>query len=176
MKFVSLLKTTAVLSFATIITACGNNPKKNIEPPKPTLGAALAAPAPAPEIVETPRGPGLTLSDVLFDFDQASLRPEAKSTVEKAAAYLLSNPERTALVEGHTDHTGEMAFNQKLSVERSSTIKDSLVSLGISEDRIKTAGFGEGSPIADNSTSEGRQANRRVEMVFVVEADSDTIW
>ena len=172
MKTVSVLKTTALLTFAVTLAACSNTPKKNIEPPAPA--AALAAPAPAPtaEIVETPRGPSLTLEDVLFDFEQSSLRPEAHHTVEKAANYLQTNPERTALIEGHTDHTGESEFNQSLSVDRSEAIKEALITMGISEDRITTRGLGESSPVADNSTREGRQANRRVEMIFVEQEGS----
>ena len=169
MKTVSLLKTTAFLTFATTIAACSNNPKKEVA--LPDLSAALESSIPAPtqvaDIVETPRGPSLTLEDVLFDFEQSSLRPEGAYTVEKAVTYLQSNPDRTALLEGHTDDTGDNEFNQVLSVKRSESIKQALMSQGISEDRIQTAGFGENSPIADNATREGRQANRRVEMIFV---------
>lgn len=167
MKKVSVLKVAALITFTSVVSACASKPAKVIE--TPALGAAIAKPAApvAPQIVETPRGPSLTLDDVLFDFEQSSLRPEARSTVEKAASYLRSNPERTALVEGHTDHTGEAAFNQGLSDKRSESIKNALMSLGIEESRIKTAGFGESNPAFDNSTLEGRKANRRVEVIFV---------
>lgn len=177
MKTLSILKTTALLTIATTLAACSNSPKKATPPPD--FGAALAAPMPAPakpapEIVETPRGPSLTLEDVLFDFEQSSLRPEAGITVEKAATYLLENPARTALVEGHTDYTGDDIFNQNLSERRSDSIKGALMAMGIREDRIRTTGFGENNPVADNGTREGRQANRRVEMIFV--ADDQYIW
>ena len=176
MKTASLLKTTALLTFATTLAACSNSPKKATSPPD--FGSAIAAPtpapAPAPQIVQTPRGLSLTLEDVLFDFEQSSLRPEAGQTVEKAAEFLQANPERTALIEGHTDHTGDDAFNQDLSMQRSESIKEALMALGISEDRIQTTGFGESQPVGDNETREGRQANRRVEMIF---ADDDkTVW
>jgi len=166
MKTVAISKIAGVVTLSVFITACSNTPKKPIEP---SLGAAFVAPESAPAIVDTPRGPSLTLDDVLFDFEQSSLRPEADTTVEKAAAYLRSNPERTALVEGHTDHTGDASFNQGLSVQRSESIKDALMSMGIDESRIKTKGLGESAPVADNSTFEGRQANRRVEVIFVAE-------
>lgn len=167
MKIVALSKIAGVVTLSVFITACSNTPKKPVE--TPSLGAAFIAPEPAPQIVNTPRGPSLTLDDVLFDFEQSSLRPEAGNTVEKAAAYLRSNPERTALVEGHTDHTGDASFNQGLSVQRSESIKDALMSMGIDENRIKTKGLGESTPVADNGTIEGRQANRRVEVIFVAE-------
>jgi len=165
MKTVAVLKFAALITLSSTITACANSPKRVIEPP--SLGAAVAAPVKAPQIVETPRGPSMTLDDVLFDFEESSLRPEAGSTVEKAAAFLKSNPERNALVEGHTDHTGDAAYNQNLSVQRSQSIKDALMSHGIDEDRIQTKGLGESNPVADNGTFEGRQANRRVEVIFV---------
>lgn len=166
MKNVSVIKVATLLTLAGVISACSTKPTKVVE--TPALGAAIAIPsAPTPQIVETPRGPSLTLDDVLFDFEQSSLRPEAHNTVEKAASYLRSNPERTALVEGHTDHTGDDVFNQGLSEQRSESIKTALMSLGIDESRIQTAGFGESNPVSDNSTLEGRQANRRVEVIFV---------
>ena len=167
MKKVSVLKIAALITLTGGVSACASKPAKVIE--TPVLGAAVVAPvAPAaPQIVATPRGPSLTLDDVLFDFEQSNLRPEAQSTVEKAANYLRTNPERTALVEGHTDHTGDAAFNQGLSEKRSESIKNALMSLGIEESRIKTAGFGESNPAFDNSTLEGRKANRRVEVIFV---------
>lgn len=167
MKNVSILKSAALITLAGVISACSSTPTKIAKPP--ALGAAIAtSSAPTiPQIVETTRGPSLTLDDVLFDFEQSSLRPEAHNTVEKAASYLRSNPERIALVEGHTDHTGDAAFNQGLSEKRSESIKTALMSMGISESRIQTEGFGESNPTSDNSTLEGRQANRRVEVIFI---------
>ncbi len=165
MKKVSLLKVAALTALTVVISACSSKPTRVVEAP-PALGAAIADPD-APQIVATPRGPSLTLDDVLFDFEQSSLRPEAQGTVEKAASFLRSNMERTALVEGHTDHTGEAAYNQDLSEKRSESIKNALMALGINESRIKTVGFGESKPVFDNSTLEGRKANRRVEVIFV---------
>ncbi len=167
MKTVVVLKFAAVMTLGSTIIACTNSPKIVADQPSPA--AALVAPTPAPKIIETPRGPSLTLDDVLFDFEQSSLRAQAHSIVEKAAAYLESNPERTALVEGHTDHTGDHDYNQTLSQARSQSIKNALVSLGINENRIQTKGLGETSPVADNNTIEGRKANRRSEIIFVAQ-------
>lgn len=167
MKTLAFAKYPAVLTMSCFIAACSNNPKVV----EPTLGAAAIVPIKAPtnttpEIVETPRGPSLTLNNVLFDFEQSNLRSEARDTVSKAVAYLNANPERTALVEGHTDHTGDEQFNQGLSVLRSESVRDALINEGISTSRIKTTGLGESSPIANNDTLEGRQSNRRVEIIF----------
>ncbi len=174
MKNVDTLKLAALVTVSSIISACSTTPKPVAEPP--VLAAAVSPPAfevPAAPIVETPRGPSITLNDILFDFDDSTLRPEAASTVRQAAEYLQSNPERTALIEGHTDHVGDSDFNQNLSVARSESMKEALLSLGVSETRIKTTGLGETSPIANNNTQEGRQANRRVEVVFVVGENSN---
>jgi outer membrane protein OmpA-like peptidoglycan-associated protein len=75
------------------------------------------------------------------------------------------NPDLKFSVEGHTDNTGSAATNQTLSEARSKAIVDKLVEMGISKDRLKAEGKGQNSPIADNSTDEGRAKNRRVEFV-----------
>jgi len=168
MKTRSIIKCSTVLAVSCFITACASKPKVV----EPTLGAAAIAPAPAQapaEIVNTPRGPSLTLNNVLFDFEQSNLRSEAKDTVSKAVAYLNANPERTALIEGHTDSIGDEQYNHGLSLQRSESVKNALISQGISTNRIKTAGLGETRPIAENTNQDGRQSNRRVEIIFKVQ-------
>lgn len=159
----TLIKCTLVITLGGFIAACSSNPK----PAQPEIAAATPPPPPPPvTIIDTPRGPSLTLDDVLFDFEQATLRPEADRTIAKAVSYLQQNPDRHALVEGHTDHTGDTDFNQHLSDRRSDSIESALVASGINPQRITTTGFGELRPIASNDTPEGRQANRRVEIIF----------
>jgi outer membrane protein OmpA-like peptidoglycan-associated protein len=75
------------------------------------------------------------------------------------------NPDLKFSVEGHTDNTGSAATNQTLSDARSKAVLDKLVELGIDSSRLSSAGKGQNSPIADNSTDEGRAKNRRVEFV-----------
>jgi len=165
MKTVSLVKYPAIIAMSCFISACSNNPKVI----KPTLGAAVAAPTQSTaEIVNTPRGPSLTLNNVLFDFEQSNLRAEATNTVSKVVAYLKANPERIATIEGHTDHIGSEKYNYGLSVQRSESVKNALISQGISTSRIKTQGLGETTPIATNDSATGRQSNRRVEIIFTV--------
>lgn len=155
----SLAKYTMVIAIGGFITACSNNPK----PAEPEIAAATPPPI---QIVNTPRGPSLTLDDVLFDFEQATLRPQAERTVARAVTYLQDNPDRIALIEGHTDHIGEPDYNQDLSTRRSDALGEALIANGISPDRIRAIGFGETRPVANNDTVEGRQANRRVEIIF----------
>lgn len=163
MKSSAIIRCAAVFAMSGFIAACSSNPK---EPePEPALGAAISQLTPI-GIINTARGPSLTLDDVLFDFEQSTLRSQADGTIDKAVAYLEANPQRNALIEGHTDHTGDANYNQSLSVERSLSIKDALVANGISSRRIKTLGMGESQPVADNQTLSGRQANRRVEIIF----------
>lgn len=158
MRTFNTLRFIAIAGMTSLIIGCSSNPK--VEAPAP-----VASQAPV-DIVETARGPSLTLEDVQFDFEQSTLRPEASRVVAKAAAYMRDNPGRYALVEGHTDTSGDSAYNQNLSMERSKSIKNALITAGISKHRIKTRGFGETQPVADNSTLSGRKANRRVEIIF----------
>ena len=163
MRTINQVKFITVAGMTSLIMACSSNPK--VEEPAPLPVSIQKAAAPV-DIVDTARGPSLTLDDVQFDFEQSSLRPEAAGIIKKAVAYLRENPSRYALVEGHTDTSGDSSFNQALSVDRSMSIKNALISSGISKHRIKTIGLGETQPVADNSTLVGRQANRRVEIIF----------
>jgi len=165
MRVINQLKFVTVAGATSLVMACSSNPK--VEEPAPAPIVIEKAEAPV-EIVETARGPSLTLEEVQFDFEQSSLRQEAIGIISKAADYLRENPDRYALVEGHTDTSGDSSFNQYLSLERSKSIESALIAAGISEYRIKTRGLGDTRPVADNSTLSGRQANRRVEIIFSV--------
>lgn len=149
-----------IVMSSALMTACSSTPKA-----EPIAEPQLAAAEPAP-IRQTARGPVLTVDDVLFDFEAATLRPEARRIVTQAVRYLKDNPDRMALIEGHTDNTGEADYNQYLSDERTGSVSEALQLAGISSDRIVEKGFGESHPIASNATLEGRQKNRRVEIVF----------
>jgi len=152
----SLLKFATVAACSGLLMACSSAPKAPVETTNYT----------PLEITQTERGPMVSLDDVLFDFEEATLRPEAAPVISQAAAYLQQNPERNALVEGHADATGDARFNQILSVERSRAVKDALIAAGIPTHRIQSTGLGETKPVADNKTRDGRQANRRVEIFF----------
>jgi outer membrane protein OmpA-like peptidoglycan-associated protein len=108
-------------------------------------------------------------ADVLFDFDKADLKPEARPSLEKVVAVLKSYPKATATVEGHTDSKGDDAYNQKLSVRRADSVRKWLAANGASL-RMATRGWGEKKPLVPNSTPDGkddpeaRQKNRRVEI------------
>ena len=156
------LRLVALLALSATLTACGSNPKSQ---PIETAAPVNSSPF---ELTTSSRGPVLTIQDVLFDFEEATLGQQASGTLRKAADYLKENPQRIAVVEGHTDHTGDQTYNQYLSEARSQSVKEVLMSYGIAESRIKADGMGETQPVASNNTPDGRKANRRVEVVFEI--------
>ncbi len=115
---------------------------------------------------QTDRGMVLTLGDVLFDLNRAELKSPGEETVGRLAEFMREYEERRVRVEGYTDSTGEASYNQGLSERRAEAVRDALVNMGISRDRVETQGFGEQYPVASNETSGGRQQNRRVEIVI----------
>ncbi len=104
---------------------------------------------------------------VTFDVASYSLKPQFRDTLDKIAANLNQYPNSLIDVYGHTDSTGSDAYNQTLSENRSRTVANYLSSHGVSAARIRSQGFGETTPIADNATEEGRAKNRRVEIKIV---------
>tara|TARA_R110001599_G_scaffold353869_1_gene601210 strand:+ start:19950 stop:20831 length:882 start_codon:yes stop_codon:yes gene_type:complete len=113
----------------------------------------------------TARGVVLTLSDVLFETDREELLPGAYPAVDRLVQFLDDNPERRLLIEGHTDSTGADQYNQALSKRRADAVRAALVDRGIDTVRLASRGLGEAYPVASNNTAEGRQLNRRVEIV-----------
>lgn len=118
------------------------------------------------EAKKTERGMVMTLGDVLFDTGKAALLPGAMSTIDRLAHFLKEYPEKTVLVEGHTDDVGSAEFNQRLSEQRAASVRAALLDRGIEGHRIETLGMGESTPIADNGSESGRMKNRRVEIVI----------
>lgn len=105
---------------------------------------------------------------IYFATNSARLRPESTPTLEAIAAMLAEHPSLRLTIEGHTDSDGEEAHNQTLSEQRAASVKAYLVEQHrIAADRLQTAGFGESRPVAENTTPEGKQQNRRVELVRV---------
>jgi outer membrane protein OmpA-like peptidoglycan-associated protein len=103
---------------------------------------------------------------ILFATNSDRIRPESTPTLEEIGKMLRDYPELRIGIEGHTDGDGEEAYNQQLSERRAAAVEAFLVEeYGIREDRLQTAGFGESRPVADNSSPEGKQQNRRVELV-----------
>ena len=102
---------------------------------------------------------------ITFDIGKSTIKPESMGEINRIVELMKQNPDLKFSVEGHTDSTGSAATNQTLSEARSQAVVDKLVENGIAADRLKAAGKGQTSPIADNGTDEGRAKNRRVEFV-----------
>jgi outer membrane protein OmpA-like peptidoglycan-associated protein len=115
---------------------------------------------------KTDRGMVVTLGDVLFDTGQATLKPGASLALNRLATFLSANPQTRILIEGHTDSRGSDEYNEVLSERRAKAVATELMSRGISPDQVQTLGRGKSYPVASNDTPEGRQRNRRVEIVF----------
>jgi len=106
-------------------------------------------------------------ADAFFDFDKAVLKPEGRAKLDDLVSKVKGINLEVIIAVGHTDSIGSDAYNQKLSVRRSESVKAYLVSKGIEKNRVYTEGKGEKQPVADNKTSEGRAKNRRVEIEVV---------
>lgn len=114
---------------------------------------------------DTAKGLIVNVSDVLFDTGKSTLKPGAKVRLAKVSGIILAYPDLRLEVDGYTDSTGSHEFNQRLSERRADTVRDFLVSQGVSPNNVGARGFAESEPIASNGTATGRQLNRRVEMV-----------
>ncbi|MFO7577772.1 MAG: OmpA family protein [Pelovirga sp.] len=112
------------------------------------------------------RGLVVTLGDVLFDTNKSELRSGAQYTIDKLAAFLAEYPTRNVLIEGFTDSTGAVEYNQRLSERRAEAVQKVLAARGIDPRRLMTRGYGVAFPVASNDTAEGRQRNRRVEVII----------
>jgi outer membrane protein OmpA-like peptidoglycan-associated protein len=114
---------------------------------------------------DTARGLIVSMPDVLFDFGKYTLKPEARERLARISGIVLAYPDLHLQIEGYTDSIGSDQYNQTLSEERAGTVRDYLVSSGVSINNVVAQGFGKADPVADNSTAAGRKLNRRVDMV-----------
>ena len=114
---------------------------------------------------DTPRGLVVNMGDVLFDTGKSELRSEAREALAKLSGIVLNYPSLRLGIEGHTDSTGSANLNQTLSQNRAGAVRDYLIGQGIDTNSLAAQGFGMGNPVADNGTAQGRQKNRRVEII-----------
>jgi outer membrane protein OmpA-like peptidoglycan-associated protein len=114
---------------------------------------------------DTVRGLIVNMSDVLFDTGSYTLKPGAREKLAKISGILLAYPSLKVQVEGHTDSVGSDDFNQRLSEQRAESVREYLVDQLVPANAVTAFGFGKTKPVASNDTPEGRQQNRRVELV-----------
>ncbi len=105
-------------------------------------------------------------SAILFDFDQSALRTMSKDNIEKMGDVFTKYPDTEIVVAGHTDSQGSETYNQSLSENRAKSVAEYLVTKGVTGSRITTMGYGESQPVANNDSADGRQQNRRVEIII----------
>lgn len=116
---------------------------------------------------ESARGTVFTLGDVAFPSGSAALNVDAAGSLREVVALLEEEPARQVIIEGHTDSQGSADSNLALSQRRADAVRGALVDLGVDSSRIAAEGMGEDFPVADNTTADGRAANRRVEVVVL---------
>lgn len=105
--------------------------------------------------------------NILFGYGKATIRPESDSILAKAARTMNDQIGNSNFyIDGYTDNKGSAAFNKKLSFARAQSVANALIAKGVNKSRIKVRGFGKDNPICNNKTEEGRQCNRRVEVVI----------
>lgn len=138
---------------------------------EPAPPPVAATPPPQPEVVQvfetekTADGYRFNIPSAAFATGKADLTADLRAKVVEAGRILAKSPQQKILVKGHTDSVGRTESNDRLSLARADTVKAALIEGGVAEDRIKTSGVGSREPVASNDTPEGRQQNRRVEII-----------
>ena len=123
---------------------------------------------------DSARGLIVNMSDVLFDTGSYTLKPGAREKLAKISGIVLAHPGLVLQIEGHTDSVGGDDFNQQLSERRADSVRDFLAQQGVPGSSITARGLGKTQPVASNDTAEGRQRNRRVELVVNGDAIGNT--
>ena len=131
--------------------------------PRGTKVDTDGCPVKAPSLFE-PGQQALVLEGVNFESDSAVLLPSSLVVLDRVATSLKDWPEVRVEVAGHTDSTNTVVHNQKLSDRRAESVRNYLIGQGVAAARLTAKGYGEGTPIANNATKEGRAKNRRVEL------------
>jgi OOP family OmpA-OmpF porin len=159
-----------------VIYKFGKDVPPPVKPAPPPVVVAAPAPAPAPVFVIVPvkikTAEYCSILDLQFEIKQDAIQREDKEKLAVVGTFMQKYPNTTAIIEGHTDDIGTAEFNQKLSEQRAESVVSYLVNdMKIDSSRLTAVGYGSTLPIADNSTREGKQANRRVGAVIACATD-----
>lgn len=114
---------------------------------------------------DSPRGLVVNMADVLFDFGKYNLKSDTQIKLARLTGIIQAHPGLHLAIEGHTDNIGSDAANVRLSEQRADAVRNFLIQQGLAEDTVTAIGVGKADPVADNATKEGRQKNRRVEII-----------
>ncbi|WP_316822460.1 OmpA family protein [Pedobacter gandavensis] len=167
-------KTNLILALLLTLTLSCKTKKTIVTPPAPVAQGSdkeldkMKKDLPDDQIERTDGGIKFTFSsEVLFPTNSSYLTEAAKKRIANVANVIKDEQANHIRVEGHSDKTGTATYNQWLSEKRAVSVKNFLISQGIAANRIKTFGFGDTKPVADNTTKEGRLQNRRVEITLL---------
>jgi len=119
------------------------------------------------DLEKAAEGTTAILQNIFFDVDKYDLKDKSVTELQKILRFLRENPSFHVEISGHTDNSGSSAYNLQLSQKRSESVNNFLIENGIESQRVTTKGYGSSRPIADNSTEEGRQKNRRIEFKLI---------
>lgn len=164
------LATKTVLGTVTLVltlAGCNTMSKTSAAPAAPApVAAVIPAPAvvPAPAPAPAPAPPVFVISDVNFEFDKATLTPEAEGKLNEVVNVIRSQPGVVYVVYGHTDSQGSEAYNQGLSERRAQAVRDFQINHGVPAGQLTIRALGESEPMSSNDTAFGRSLNRRVEI------------
>lgn len=167
MRFFNPYIAVAALLLVLTVPACKSKKMIVSDGAEVVYSSRDAAPA-GSTLSQSDEGLMLTFeSDVLFNTNSSYLTEKAKATLKNMVAYIKKNyPDSRLQVNGHTDSTGKEDYNQWLSDKRAASVKTYVVELGLPDSRVTTRGYGVTKPVSTNSTVEGRQKNRRVEVLI----------
>lgn len=137
----------------------------SLPPPPPPVAKAEPPPPPRVEV----RNNQIVISEkIQFDLDKATIKPESSSLLDEIVATFKSHPQiKKVSIDGYASSDGTAAFNKQLSDQRAKAVMAYLAAHGVDKDRVTAHGWGIEKPIADNSTEDGREKNRRVEFNIV---------
>lgn len=117
-------------------------------------------------LIPLEKGQTVRLNNIFFETAKADLQPESFAELDRVVDLLKANPGMEISISGHTDNVGAVTFNRELSDARAKSVMSYLIQKGITSKRLKAKGYGDAKPIADNTSEEGRQQNRRVEFTI----------
>jgi outer membrane protein OmpA-like peptidoglycan-associated protein len=160
---------TRALGYALLLALSGGC----LPPVQPSpLYPTTPAPAQPPPLVEVTQTHLVLSQAIFFEFDRDRILPVSYPILDEVARALQAHPELVRVrIEGHTDNRGTPSYNLNLSQRRAQAVLAYLQKKGVAEGRLLSVGLGQGQPIADNASEEGRAQNRRV--VFVIEERQD---
>ena len=158
-------------SLIAVLAACSTPKSGGGEDPNYDKDGKAKA---AVKVTQTARGVQISSDErVLFDTAKTEIKGDGQVFIDRVATILKTKTQANVVIEGHTDNVGGAALNQQLSEKRAAAVRDALIKQGIAAGRVQAQGFGMSKPVADNTTPEGRQSNRRTDLIVLGETEAN---